>query len=468
MVLVMLDYNKMLYKEISVYLLIVICVAETFINSSEESSYKPTTYSAYLEDNEAIENLVSKVEKEDKDFFRIEKLNRRTKNDAAWNDYRGVSIFSSMANSAFTEYLGVLGFEQSTNAYSYYGYTPFTSALLSVKYVLSDAVQDDMDRYTLVDFDESQNKYLYQVNYCLPLGFMVSDDFDKNLSTEGNNPFAVQNQFAELATGEKDMFRYLSATSSGTTSTIDVSEDAHVYVYVTTYVDSISYTAYNEATGFSSSNSFSGLNHRQIVDFGEMPAGTKVTVSTSDTDAGSLQLYAYNFDEEVFQRVYEDLSSAGMTVTEFDDNTVKGKISAAEDGLLYTSIIYDKGWNVYVDGKKTEFTSIADAQIAVPVSAGEHEIEFKYYPEGRTAGIVISILSLIVLIALFTIDKKMKKKNLALDNSEENENLDLDLIQNILESQISKDETETSEDKVDIELTEESEVIEEPIQEIKE
>lgn len=77
MVLIIMDYNKILYKQISAYLLIVICAAEAFINSSEESSYKPTTYSAYLEDNQAIEEMVEKVESEDTGFFRIEKLNRR-------------------------------------------------------------------------------------------------------------------------------------------------------------------------------------------------------------------------------------------------------------------------------------------------------------------------------------------------------------------------------------------------------
>lgn len=451
MILIMLDYNKMLYKEISVYLLIVICVAETFINSSEESSYKPTTYSAYLEDNEAIESMVQKVEEQDTDFYRFEKLNRRTKNDAAWNDYRGVSIFSSMANAAFTEYLGVLGFEQSTNAYSYYGYTPFTSALLSVKYVLSDVMQDDMDRYTLVDYNENQNKYMYKVNYSLPLGFMLPKNFERDFSTKGNNPFAIQNQFAELATGETEMFKYLQATASGTTVTIDVPEDSHVYVYVTTYLDSISFTAYNDLTGFSSSDSFNGLNHRQIVDFGEMPAGTTVTVNTSDSDATTLQLYAYSFDEEVFQRVYEDMSAGGMTVTEFDDNNVKANVTAEEDGLLYTSIIYDKGWKVYVDGKETEYTSIKDAMIAVPVTAGEHKVEFKYYPQGKAAGIAISLVSLAILAGLFILDAKAKKKK-KLMYQEENEvkeiekeiditeQIDMDLIENIIDFQKTEEQ----------------------------
>lgn len=423
MVLIIMDYNKILYKQISTYLLIVICMAESFISSSEESSYKTTTYSAYLEDNKAIEEMVGKVAEHDDSFYRIEKLNRKTKNDAAWNGYKGVSIFSSMANAGFTEYLGRLGFEQSTNAYSYYGYTPFTSSLLSVKYVFSDNILEDNDLYTLTDYNEEQNKYLYKVNYCLPLGFMLPEDFDESLSLEGNNPFAVQNQFAELATGETGLFRYIEASTSDKTVTINVEEDSDVYVYVTTYVDSISYTAYNQETGFSSSDSFSGLEHRQIVHFGEMPAGTVITVNTSDSDATTLQLYAYHFQKEVFDRVYQKLKDEPMEVSEYGDNYVKASVSADSDGLLYTSIIYDKGWSVYIDGKEADYTSIGDALMAIPVTAGDHSIEFKYYPQGKAAGRVITVISVLVLAALIVVDNRQKKKaSVMTEKDPENEN----------------------------------------------
>ncbi len=409
MVLLIMTLNKILYKEISTYLLIVICAAETFINSSEESSYKPTTYSAYLQDNQAIEDMVAKAAESDHDFYRIEKLNRKTKNDAAWNGYKGVSIFSSMANAGFTEFLGRLGFEQSMNAYSYYGFTPLTSSLLSVKYVFSEKVLDDTDMYTLTDYNEEQNRYLYRVNYCLPLGFMLPENFNNEFSLEGNNPFAIQNQFAELAAGESELYSYIQASTADKTVTINVEEDSDVYVYVTTYVDSISFSAYNQDTGFSSSNSFSGLEHRRIVHFGEMPAGTVVTVNTSDSDATTLQLYAYDFNSDVFDRVYEKLGSEPMKVEEYGDNYVKASVNAKTDGLLYTSIIYDKGWSVLVDGKETKYTSIKDALMAVPVKAGEHTLEFRYYPQGKKAGTAITVFSVAVL-AVFVILKRKRRK----------------------------------------------------------
>lgn len=414
MALLIMTFNKILYKEISTYLLLVICAAETFINSSEESSYKPTAYSAYLQDNQAIEDMVAKVAETDHDFYRIEKLNRKTKNDAAWNGYKGVSIFSSMANAGFTEFLGRLGFEQSMNAYSYYGFTPLTSSLLSVKYVFSEKVLDDTDMYTLTDYNEEQNRYLYKVNYCLPLGFMLPEDFNNEFSLEGNNPFAIQNQFAELAAGEGELYSYIQASTADKTVTINVEEDADVYVYVTTYVDNINFSAYNQDTGFSSSNNFSGLEHRRIVHFGEMPAGTVVTVNTSDSDATTLQLYAYDFNSDVFDKVYEKLGSEPMKVEEYGDNYIKASVNTKTDGLLYTSIIYDKGWSVLVDGKETEYTSIKDALMAIPVKAGEHSLEFRYYPQGKKAGTMITVLSVAILTGFVILERKKKKKTVSL------------------------------------------------------
>ncbi len=411
MILFMLENNRVLYKEISLYLLCVVAAGEMVINSSEDASYKPTTYSAYLEDNAAIESMVSKVAEEDKDFYRIEKITRRTKNDAAWNGYKGVSVFSSMANGSFTEYLGKLGFEQSTNAYSYYGYTPLTSALLSVKYVLSNDVLEDEVRYTLQDYNEDQDMYLYKVNYCLPLGFMVPSNLNKDLKLDGVNPFAIQNQFAQLVTKneELEIFKYMHATSQKKTCEIQVEEDAHVFVYVTSYVDSVNMSAYNAETDFVKTKGFSGLNHRRILDFGEIPAGTKITVTTSDADASSLQLYAYAYQADVFQQVYDTLSEQTLENISYDDNSVTADLNVKEDGLLYTSIIYDKGWTVKIDGKKSGYTSIAGALMAIPVKAGEHTIELVYYPQGKKLGDMISVCSVLILIGLIAADEYFKK-----------------------------------------------------------
>ena len=73
---------------------------------------------------------------------------------------------------------------------------------------------------------------------------------------------------------------------------------------------------------------------------------------------------------------------------------------------------------MYIDGKETEYTSIGDALMAVPVTAGKHTIEMQYYPEGKKAGRVLTIASILILAGIILFEKKKKGKA----GEEENEN----------------------------------------------
>ena len=433
--------NPNVHRTFVIYVLFIVCISETAINSDHDASYKPTGYSAYLKDNEAIENLIAGID--DNDFYRIEKLSRKTKNDAAWNDYKGVSIFSSTANGFFTDYLGSLGFEKSTNAYSYYGSTPFTSALLSVKYVISNSFIEEPYLMSLYDYNDTESRYLYKLNYSLPLGFMLPNTFKDNWVYEGNNPFAVQNSFVQSATGYTDMFTQVSAYSNGSSTTINVDEECDLYIYVTNYVESISWSSRDTSNQSAVSGSASGLKHRQIVHIGTVPAGTEVIVTTSDS-VSSLQLYAYAFHQNVCDLAINTLASQGLDITEYDDTYIKGNINVAEDGLMYTSIIYDRGWTAYIDGKEVEITSINDALLAVPVPAGSHTIELKYWPTNLTLGLVVTFASIIILVTLIILDKRKKKITVTEDDSDE---IETDTDNNIEDIENAED----IEDAVDIE-----------------
>ena len=410
--------NKKMNRNFVVYLLFIVCISEATINSDHADSYKTTDYPSYLNDNKAIEKLVDDID--DNSFYRIEKLNRRTKNDAAWNDYHGVSIFSSTANGNFTEFLGRLGFEKSTNAYSYYGSTPFTSALLSVKYVFNNYLIEDPYLMSLYSYDEEAARYLYKLDYVLPLGFMIPSDFTSKWVCEGNNPFAVQNSFVESATGYTDMFTQVYASCKGSYTEIEPTEDCDLYIYVTNYIDNISWDIENEDGSMGDSGSASGLNHRQIVHIGDVTAGSKITVSSSDS-VSSLQLYAYAFHQDVFNVAFNTLNSHGLEISKFEDTYIKGTINASADGLMYTSIIYDRGWKAYIDGKEVEISSINEALLAIPVPAGSHTIELKYCPENLVTGVIITVASIAILIFLIIMDRR-KTKAASLANASTSDN----------------------------------------------
>ena len=397
--------NPKVYKQFALYLLMVTCIAEAAINSNHEASYKTTGYSYYLEDNDAITTILNSVD--NGSFYRVEKEKRNTKNDAAWNDYHGVSIFSSTANGHFTELLGKFGFEQSTNAYSYYGSTPLTSSMLSVKYTISKNELSDPYMKKLVA--KSQGRYLYEQDYVLPLGYMIPSNSLDNFEFKGNDPFVVQNTFVAATTGYENLFKRLAATSSGKNSTIVTEGECDLYIYVTNYVESVSYTVTNSELQYSKSGSATGLKHRQIVHIGNVPANSTVTVTTTEEGVTSLQMYAYAFDQELFDTVFNSLNDEGLNIESYDDTHIKGTVTAKEAGMMLTSIIYDRGWDVFVDGKKVELKSWNEAVIAFDVPAGTHTIELKYAPDGFYIGLALSIVSALLIVVIYFIEKKASK-----------------------------------------------------------
>ena len=112
------------------------------------------------------------------------------------------------------------------------------------------------------------------------------------------------------------------------------------------------------------------------------------------------------FNTEVFDKGMELLKDELLTLTSFKDDNLKGVITANTDGMLYTSIPYEKGWTVLVDGKKVDTVAIGGAFVGVELSAGTHTLEFSYTPEGLIPGVVISIVGIALFIAMCILTRK--------------------------------------------------------------
>ena len=65
-----------------------------------------------------------------------------------------------------------------------------------------------------------------------------------------------------------------------------------------------------------------------------------------------------------------------VKLSRWTDTQLSGTIHADTAGTMYTSIPYDKGWKLTVDGVETETRSIFDTFVAADLSEGDHEITF--------------------------------------------------------------------------------------------
>ena len=90
------------------------------------------------------------------------------------------------------------------------------------------------------------------------------------------------------------------------------------------------------------------------------------------------------------EAAHELLSLGALQTERFSETVFEGTINAGYDGTLYTSIPYDEGWTVTVDGEKAEVYAIGNCQLGADLPAGEHQIVLRYMPKGLRAGALLS------------------------------------------------------------------------------
>jgi uncharacterized membrane protein YfhO len=111
---------------------------------------------------------------------------------------------------------------------------------------------------------------------------------------------------------------------------------------------------------------------------------------------------------DVFYQMVDALKDQRWTLSEKTSTKLSGTITAQQTGIMFTSIPYDGGWTVKVDGKVVEPVKIADALIGIELTAGEHTVEMQYCPQGFIPGLVLTCLCLVVFILLYRKQKHVK------------------------------------------------------------
>lgn len=115
-------------------------------------------------------------------------------------------------------------------------------------------------------------------------------------------------------------------------------------------------------------------------------------------------------DMAVYEETMARLGQNQFKIEEYTEHSFEGNYTASRaDDLVLTTLAYDNGWQVWVDGEKVEIQKALGALIAFRVDgeAGQtHDIRIVYAPRTFTIGIVISIVSILLFITLIILDSK--------------------------------------------------------------
>lgn len=360
--------------------------------------YRPT-YVARMADYD----MLTAYAKEDNDsdgggFYRVEELERKTKNDASLYGYSSATLFSSLMNIEISHFYQKVGMEGGKNYYCYNGQTPLISAMLSVKYILAD---NGLEESPICEYlASSGDSYLYKNKYSLPLGFMMDEDVIEEWQFLDMEQVEAQNRLAKLLGAKEDLLTQVSSVSVEGETTIHATEDGYLYArYESTGVDKLTLETSGGRT-----RDYTHVAHKYTLDLGYNYAGSTLWIRNEKNE--NLRLTVYRLNEEALREAYETLSEQTMELTAFSDTKIEGTIQVQKAGRLIFSVPYEEGWSIYVDGE--DMTDCAEgfegALYSLYLDSGEYEICLKYRTPKLLTGALITAFCIVsfVLIQIFT------------------------------------------------------------------
>ena len=121
---------------------------------------------------------------------------------------------------------------------------------------------------------------------------------------------------------------------------------------------------------------------------------------------GKMTLLAQPMDG--FEELIHTLQSRGLTDVKIETNRISGRASLDEPGVMVFAIPCSDGWSAQVDGESAAVTDSAGTFLAVPMTAGDHEIVLTYRTPGLSAGAAVSAAALALLLGIIIAGRRKR------------------------------------------------------------
>lgn len=370
------------------------------------TGYGSVNRTTYMRKVDYYEELLKHTQDDDS-FYRVEDAGRKTKNDNTFYGYPSVTIFSSLMNRNVSSFYRNVYMEGGANYYCYNGATPITSAMLSVKYVLSDSAMEESPLSSIVA--REGRYYLYENRYCLPFGYVIQEDAIANWEIGSVSKIGNINSLAKALGANENMLmstRVDEEVLEGST-TLTLPEEGYYYaLYDRCSTEQLTATFSSGRT-----KTLYKTTHRYLLDLGYCTSGETVTITNANDEKISFSVYRLNLN--AVDAAYETLSEQTMELVQFEDTIIEGKIDITTPGRLILSVPSEPGWTLYVDGKETEIIDFSETFISTYLEEGIHTIRLEYQTPGLMMGAVIGAFC-IGIFALTQIIRRLRcKKNLS-------------------------------------------------------
>ncbi|MHC5228304.1 YfhO family protein [Enterococcus sp. LJL99] len=376
---------------------------------SREWSYTPRK--AYTENYDEITSLVDWARYENKHFYRLENIDKSGRNDSFVYGYNGVSMFSSIRNRHSSQYLDKLGFRsQGTNlTIQYNNNTLVMDSILGIKYNLA---KKNPHKFGFEEVKTNKNYKLFENKYALPLG-MLTDKGIYEKDVVNNQTELVQ----YLSKESMQLFSYAEAKMTKKENVI-IEDNDTVLSYSKETPGKYRKMTYEIAVP-ENSQAYLSLYGQGVVDIktitkqcnsiGNLEASGQYYNLGYYEKAQKIKVEVLLLGEDVVNLVkptamFLNVNNFKSTIDQIKKNEVfietngrkaTANVNLTNEQVLFTTIPYDKGWSIYVDGNKVDTPVFKDAFLTVPLSKGKHTIKFVFLPQGFKIGCSLFLICII-------------------------------------------------------------------------
>lgn len=280
---------------------------------------------------------------------------------------------------------------------------------------------------SLLDIDETVRRDTYTDKYSSPferLNAIITSMLGEEKTVQVFVPIKTTDlttanlERAWYADGHTCYNKTNSDKSASVTVTLDMPVNAELFFYQPTrYAREISLTLKNTTTGVSKScGKFGTGENFRIVSLGNQTEGDELQL-TMKLEAANLYYvtnakWFYYIDWDVFEDVMARLASDQLEVTSYTEDSLNGTIRTSRDNeTILTTIAYDKGWKITVDGQPVETVKALGSLVAFRIdgTAGEHTVRMVYRPNTLIIGAIVSGASLLLFLLFVILAHLMKK-----------------------------------------------------------
>ncbi len=380
------------------------------INLNSYSYLKRYHFDAPTKDD-VYENSIKYIKEKDKNvFYRIEDDNTNTDNYSILYDYYSIDYFMSTVKKDLINFflkLDVGSHSYTKNTISYDGRYHLISSLLDVKYYIE---MKSLPNEYYKKIETINDKYdIYENPYSLNLGYMVNKDILKT-KLDSNGLENINNIYKGM-TGKHVLNKQELEKIDDRNYKMKNYRTKNFYILVK-LDDWYSYSdlsvSINDKVLDNTGSTFNYFVKNEY----EEDEVLDITLSAGDGTIADIEgVYIYYIDDDNFNENIELLKKNQLTVTSIKRDKIEGFITSDNEGILFTSIPYDKNLVVYVDGKKQKTVKVLDTFLGIELKDRLHEIKIEYKPYNIYKAIIPSILSLSILwVYLKYISKKILKK----------------------------------------------------------